>query len=393
MKHFIGKTTLQAAAVALLLAGAPAMAQDTNSSKPEGFWLTTPYPELAIKPGDTETIPLTLRNSNLPPQRAEMSVSGIPKDWKWTLKGGSREVSAAMVGPNDTRRLSLEITASKGDKDQSFPIKVTAHYGNQDVTLPLTVRVSQEATGGASLTPDLPALRGTAHSKFSYKIKLKNDSSKDALFNLSADAPDGFQTTFKQGYGSEEITGVPVKADETKDITMEVQPAHSTPAGHYPITMQASGGDMTATTKLSLDVTGQPQLHIVGPQQRLSGTAVAGKDTSYTFTVENNGSAPVNDVAMTSSPPQGWKITFEPDRIATLAPDAKKKVNVTIRPSDHAIAGDYMVSLNAGSGPNTEDAQFRVTVKTSTVWGMVGLGVIAAAVVILGMAVMRYGRR
>ncbi len=393
MKFSAHYKILPAAAVALMLAGAPAVAQDAKTDIPQGFWLTTPYPELAIKPGDTETISLALRNSNLPPQRAEIDVSGVPKDWKWKLKGGGREVSAAMVGPNETERLSLEITAAKGDKDHSYPIKVTAHYGAQDVTLPMTVRVSEEAAGGVTLTPDLPALRGTAKSKFSYKIKLKNDSAKDALFNLSADAPDGFQTSFKQGYGSEEITGVPVKAGETKDITMEVQPAHSTAAGRYPITMQVSGGDMTATTKLSLDVTGQPQLHIVGPQERLSGTAVAGKETSYTFTVENDGSAPITDVAMTSSPPQGWKISFDPEKIPSLAPDAKQKVNVTIKPSDHAIAGDYMVALDAGSGPATENANFRVTVKTSTVWGMVGLGVIAAAVVILGMAVMRYGRR
>jgi uncharacterized membrane protein len=37
--------------------------------------------------------------------------------------------------------------------------------------------------------------------------------------------------------------------------------------------------------------------------------------------------------------------------------------------------------------------QFRTTVRTSTIWGVAGLGVIAAAVLVLGGAVMRYGRR
>jgi len=32
-------------------------------------------------------------------------------------------------------------------------------------------------------------------------------------------------------------------------------------------------------------------------------------------------------------------------------------------------------------------------VNTSTLWGLVGLGVIAAALLVLGMAVLRYGRR
>jgi uncharacterized membrane protein len=32
-------------------------------------------------------------------------------------------------------------------------------------------------------------------------------------------------------------------------------------------------------------------------------------------------------------------------------------------------------------------------VRTSTMWGIVGVGIIAVAVVIVGLAVMRFGRR
>jgi uncharacterized membrane protein len=36
---------------------------------------------------------------------------------------------------------------------------------------------------------------------------------------------------------------------------------------------------------------------------------------------------------------------------------------------------------------------FRVTVRTSTLWGVVGIGLIAISVGIVGWAVMRFGRR
>ena len=121
--------------------------------------------------------------------------------------------------------------------------------------------------------------------------------------------------------------------------------------------------------------------------------AVAGKDSSYDFTVINGGSAPVSDIGFSASPPQGWKVTFQPDKIAALAPEAKQEVNVPFHPSERAIAGDYMVALNARGSGASDKANFRVTVETATVWGMAGLGIIAAAVVILGMAIMRYGRR
>jgi len=41
----------------------------------------------------------------------------------------------------------------------------------------------------------------------------------------------------------------------------------------------------------------------------------------------------------------------------------------------------------------SQSAAFRVTVNTSTWWGIVGLIVIAIAAIILVLAVLRYGRR
>lgn len=41
----------------------------------------------------------------------------------------------------------------------------------------------------------------------------------------------------------------------------------------------------------------------------------------------------------------------------------------------------------------SDSAEFRVTVLTSTLWGLVGVALIAIAVVGVGMAVMRFGRR
>ena len=45
-------------------------------------------------------------------------------------------------------------------------------------------------------------------------------------------------------------------------------------------------------------------------------------------------------MTLSSSPPQGWKVTYQPENIASLAPDGKQEVNVTIHPSERAIAGD-----------------------------------------------------
>jgi uncharacterized membrane protein len=389
---------MAAGLAAFALMPLPSEAQQPNTLPAElsGFWLTTPYPELAIQPGETESLALTLRNEKLPPQRAAIEVSGVPEGWDWKLKGGGQEVTAAIVGPDSTERLTLELTPpADAGADKGHAIEVRASTATDTIVLPLTVWLSTEKTDpvGLELEPELPALRGTARSTFSFKVKVTNEGEEDGLFNLAADVPPGFQTRFKKGYGSEEITGLPIGAGASETVTIEVMPSRATAAGRYPVGFQVAGNGHTGSTELSLEVTGEPQVRIVGPQERLSGEAEAGKETSFTFTLVNSGSAPATDLELSATPPSGWTVDFEPKQIAVLAPTATSEVAVKIMPSERAVAGDYMVNMRASGGPVSEEVQFRTTVRTSTLWGVAGLGVIAAAVLVLGGAVMRYGRR
>ena len=394
-------TTLMAAALgATLMAPLPLGAQETpdaqQSTELSGFWLTTSWPEMTIKPGETQSVSLSLRNEKLPPQRATIEVLGVPEGWAWSLKGGGREVTAAIVSPDSTERLTLELTPPEdASTDGEHAIEVRARTAAETVTLPLVVRLSEteEAASGLSLEPELPALRGTARSTFSFKIKVKNEGAEDGLFNLTASVPAGFQTRFKKGYGSEEITGLPIAAGATETVTMEVIPSRGVAAGRYEAGFEVSGEGLSGTTQLSLDVTGEPQVAIVGPQERLSGEAVAGRESSFTFTLVNTGTAPATDLELSATPPSGWTVEFEPQDVAQIAPNSTGEVNVKITPSEQAIAGDYMVSVRASNDTVSESVQFRVTVRTSTLWGAAGLGVIAVAALVLGGAVMRYGRR
>lgn len=380
-----------------LLSNAPAQAQTdamtAAAPAPHGFWLTTPVPAFTANAGKTITIPLTVINDTEAPQRAALDLTGVPKDWTWSLKGHGYEVAATMVAPGQTGDLTLELKPPAGAKAQAYNLDLTAKYGSGSTDLPMTVTISDAPMAVATLVPELPALRGGVKSTFKYKLKLTNGGTEDTLFNLAADVPPGFQTSFTKGYGSDEITGIPVKAGATEDVTLAVKLDNAVPAGDYPIHVSMVAGDQKATADLALEVTGSPSLDITGPQQRLSGTAVAGKDTSYTFSVQNSGSAPAKDLKFNASAPNGWTINFDPKELPELASGASQDVNVTIHPADKAIAGDYMVSVRSSADGTSQSAQFRVTVETSTLWGVAGLGVIGIAVVVLALAVMRYGRR
>jgi len=141
-------------------------------------------------------------------------------------------------------------------------------------------------------------------------------------------------------------------------------------------------------------ITGQPRLNLSLPDGRLSGRAQAGKETKFEFVLENNGSAAAHNIKLSASAPGEWKVSFDPQQIDQLEAGQKTKVTVSIRPSAQAVAGDYMVTLRVNSeGTGTSTTDFRVTVTTSTLWGLIGLAIIAVAVLVVGLAVARFGRR
>jgi uncharacterized membrane protein len=144
---------------------------------------------------------------------------------------------------------------------------------------------------------------------------------------------------------------------------------------------------------MTMDISGQPKLKLSGDNDRLSAQANAGDATPIMLVVSNTGSAPANDIELSGSPPSDWKVTFQPDKIATLAPNEKKNVQALLTPSAKAIAGDYMTTFRANGKGDSTSADFRITVATSTLWGVVGLGFLAIALLIAVGAVARFGRR
>jgi uncharacterized membrane protein len=86
-------------------------------------------------------------------------------------------------------------------------------------------------------------------------------------------------------------------------------------------------------------------------------------------------------------------VKFEPDKLEKLAPGAESEVTAKIKPSPRAVAGDYILTLRASAGNAQASADYRVTVQTSTLWGLVGVVLIAVAVGVVGFAVSRFGRR
>jgi uncharacterized membrane protein len=372
---------------------APALAKDPSPQDIKGLYLTTDFPALRVRAGEETTLPLTIYNYGLPPQRAALTVAEKPPDWKAVIDGANKPVSAAFVDYDGRATLDLKLTVPAAAKPGPYQIVLNADGDAAKSSLPIAIDLAPPLAAKLTATPKFPVLRGSPKSSFDFNVTVKNESANEMMVALKAAAPDGYTTTFKEGYGSQEITSLPIKANESKDLTVSIKPAPDAPAGQVPVEFSVLGDKISAETKLTLDISGQPVISVSGPDERLSGDAYAGVETSIPLIVRNTGTAPAQAVTLSSTPPNGWKISFDPKQLPPVPTGGEQKVNALVTPSAKAIAGDYMLFVNASGDGVSETADYRVTVLTSTLWGVTGIGVIAAALLVLVGAVGRFGRR
>jgi uncharacterized membrane protein len=366
----------------------------TNAAEISGVYLTTAFPGLSVRAGETATLDLSLHNYRLPPQQLTLSVTQAPTGWKATILGGGQPVASAIVGPGEEQRLQLRLEPPSGAGPGDYRFVVTAHGASGTLALPITLTIGKELPAKLKLSTGFPALRGTASTSFKFTVTVENDSGRDATINLSASAPKAFEVTFAEAYGSQQITSIPIGAGKSKDIDMSVSLPRDTPAGDYKLLMHAKGEAASANLPLAITVFGQPRLALAGEGGRLSGEAYAGKASPLNLVVRNDGSEAARDIEISATAPDGWKTSFEPKEVPLLAAGKSQSVQVTLTPSAQAIAGDYQTTIRASAADGaSESADFRITVLTSTLWGMAGIGVIAVALLVVVFAVARYGRR
>ena len=382
-----------AALAAFAVCLAPAVKADDAPKDVKGLFLMSDYPAVTLRPGETSTVSLRIQNYDMAPERLALSVSGVPTGWTATLLGGGQPVAAAMPATNSSVSLSLRLDVPKDAAMGTQTLTVAAAGSATTLQLPIAVTLAKDLPAKLTVTPQLPELRGNVKSSFEYQLSIKNDSGKKLTVALSAQAPQNFDATFTEQYGSQELSAVPVDPGQSKDVKLKVTPPNTAAAGPYKVSVRVSAEDASATADLGLNITGQPRIDISGREGLVSTRASAGKETTVPVVITNTGTAPAEDIQLSGSAPSGWKVTFDPKTIDRIAPNDNKEVQALITPTEKAIAGDYVTTIRASARGESASSTFRVTVTTSTMWGIAGVGIIGVALLVMVGAVARFGRR
>lgn len=356
--------------------------------------VSTRFPGITVKPGQRVDFALDVANVGQPGGPVDLAVIEVPKGWDPpTFQGGGFRVNQVYVQSNKSESVNLAVRVPDQVQPGTYRVVVQARSGGSVSTLPLQLQVSQARNAEARLTAEYPALEGPAGATYKFRVDLHNDGDSKQLFSLSAKAPEGWQVIFHPAFDDKRIANVPVEGGSSQGLDVEVQAPQQVKAGKYPITVTAAAGGITATLDLQVGIVGSFDMRLTTPSGRLNAEAVAGREARVPLVVENKGTAPLEGVTFSASAPPNWSVKFDPETVATVPPGESRQVTALIRTDGRAIAGDYVVSVTASTRGTSSTADLRVTVLTSTAWGVTGAGIIVLVGLGVAWVFRKYGRR
>lgn len=244
-----------------------------------------------------------------------------------------------------------------------------------------------------------PVQSDVAGESFEFEVFFKWHGDEVTTFQLNASGPPKWTISITGGPSGKELQAIGLEPEarfpETIKINFAPLAGEFPEPGEYAVTLTASSGDITESIELKAIVTALYRYALYTGSGRLSTKVTAGQENRFSVMIANTGTEPIETIELVSSKPSKWTIEFEPtDEINNLAPGMAQELFAVINPPREAIAGDYMVTMQATSpGLARRDMDIRITVVTPTVLGWIGI--IIVLLVIAGVAILfrRLGRR
>jgi uncharacterized membrane protein len=357
------------------------------------------YTGIEVVPGQPIAMDITFYNRGRQTESLEVWIASKPQGWRASLKSGLYTVTGISVPWGEDKSITFEAEPDKQIRpgDYLFVIEAKTLDGqfkmSQSVLIKVRAQPRQLGTQGIRLTTSYPVLKGPSDAKFEFSIEAESRLNRDAVFNLSAQVPEGWEVNFKPAYEQKTISSLKLRANQSQAISVELTPPKDAKAGEYPIIVRASSGDAWAELKLTCILAGTYSIDAGTPTGLLSVDARQGKRAIVSIYVKNTGTAPLQDMRFLSFKPENWKVEFTPEHIPKLEPNEIKQVEVGITPHEEALVGDYSVGIGVQTQKASKNLEFRVSVRASTAWGWIGIGIIILVIAGLMFLFRWIGRR
>jgi len=374
--------------IALAVSPSYSSAKEETENRPaRSIIMAVEYPGVEIPLEEDISMDIIFHNRGRTDENVEVWLSEIPVGWKARIKTYRFTVTGVHVPAGDHKTLTFDAQPPKDASPGKYSFQIDAK--TQDGKFKMAQNVLVTVTGaeekavddrGVKLTSSYPEIRGPSDAIFEFSIEVNSKLDEDAVFDLFAQGPQGWEINFKPAYETKYITSLRLKANQNQTIAVEVKPPPMAEAGEYPINVRVSSGDAKGEVPLAVVLTGTYGIEVGTPNGLLSLEARQGKPANLSFYVKNTGSAANHDVKFMSFKPENWKVEFSPERLELVEPGDLKQVEMTITPYEDALVGDYSISVNVEGEKASKIMELRTTVKASAAWGWVGIGIIVLVI-------------
>jgi len=383
------------------LIGAPpgVSAAEKKDLPPRSLSVSPEYTGVVVPQGEDVSMDLIVANRGQSSEDVSLSLPEIPEGWDARITTYSFQVTGIHVESDTTKRLTLKAEPGEDVSPGTYTFSIEARSADgklkETTRLRVTVTPKEEAvkTRDVSITTSYPVLQGPTDAEFEFSVDVENKLSQDTTYNLSAQGPKDWEIRFKPAYEEKLISSLRIKAGQSKSTAVVVKPQSSAGPGEYPVRVKVSSDQAQAEVDLMVVLTGTHKVEVGTVDGLLSLRTQQGKTATLSFYVKNSGSAPQQNLRFLSFQPENWEVTFEPESMDILPPGELRQVVMSVTPSEQALVGDYSVSLAVQGTKVSKDLELRVTVRASTVWGWVGIGLILFVIAGLVILFIRMGRR
>jgi uncharacterized membrane protein len=391
-------TVWTTALLATTTLGAPVLAQSPSPSPiaaPPATELTivSTYPSKEVDPGSEASFPLLVTSPT--PERVDFTVTA-PADFDASLLGEGSIVASVFTNPAGAEPPDLELTVQVPDNAApgSYPVEVAGTSESGSASLTVDLIVADISGGQVTLDTEFDVLEGTSDADTVFDVTLTNDTSQEISFALQGAGPEGW-TVDVRPQGETQASTITVPAGDEGSISVTVTPSRLAEAGTYDLVVAATSDVPGGSDELPLQVviTGDFGLQVTTPDERLNATVTAGSSTNLTVRLVNTGTAPLENVTLEATPPRDWEVVFSPEIVPVINPGEFSDVTAAITPVGNAVAGDYQLTISASNDQVDESVQIRTAVETSSIWGIVGIALIAVVLIGLFLVFRRFGRR
>lgn len=353
---------------------------------------TTVYLEL------DRSLSTTLYIKNNLPKPIDALLLVIKPD-KWTVEFHlmGYNVSDVFLDSGERKEVELKISPPKDASPGKYNITILAKAGDilsNKITFAIHLLPKSEVPPLEVSVP-YPTLAGEPGSTLDYRFDIKNNMEREIVLGFDVNAPEGWSVVFKPStYENRVISSITLRPGEKAiGLVMSVRIPDNAKPGDYRINFSISAEGYVKEASVVAKVTGIRKYTLRTADGLLSFEIQAGEEKNVTLLIVNEGTENINNIKFWSTPPSGWKVKIEPEKVNVLEAGGTKAITLSIRPPSNTLAGDYSLDITADSeDAGIQSLKLRITVTKQTYWGLIGVLVIVVSITALLLIFWRFGR-